>query len=107
MNNPFLRSWVVVGLSALVLVAAAFFIIGCSEKQDFATPAPTGQPTFNKLTLDDPEVQSVIKVQEKHTSELMAKQNVIGTATGLTEDGRVAVIVYLENNRSLLLRARL
>jgi len=98
MNNPFLRSWIGVGLSALVLVAAAFFVIGCSEKQDMATPAPTGQPSFNKLTLDDPEVQSVIKVQNKHTSELMAKQNVIGTATGLTEDGRVAVIVYLEND---------
>jgi hypothetical protein len=98
MNNPFLRSSVVVGLCVLVLVVSAFFVIGCSEKQDLGTPSPVpGQSSLKKLTLDDPEVQAVIKIQNSHTPDIMTQQNVVGTATGLTEDGRVAVIVYLEN----------
>jgi hypothetical protein len=38
-----------------------------------------------------------MSVQDRHTAELMADKNVVGTATGLTDDGRLAIMVYLEN----------
>jgi hypothetical protein len=35
-------------------------------------------------------------VQDRYTADLMANPNVVGTATGLTDDGRIAILVYLK-----------
>lgn len=40
--------------------------------------------------------ERVREVQERHTEELMAKPGVVGTAVGLSENGRHAVLVLLE-----------
>ena len=73
--------------------------IGCGEKQESATgPAATVQPSFTKLSLDDPAVRAVSAVQDRHAAELMADPNVVGTGTGLTPDGKLAVLVLLKNS---------
>jgi hypothetical protein len=98
MHNPILRSfWIVITLFAVFLVVASGLFTGCSEKQEAANPVTTTQQPLAKLSTLDPEVQSVMAIQERHTSSLMLDKNVVGTATGLTDDGRVAVYVFLKN----------
>ena len=38
-----------------------------------------------------------MEIQNRHTVEFMADKNVVGTATGLTDDGRVAVLVLTKD----------
>ncbi|HEY6192512.1 MAG TPA: hypothetical protein VI215_09350 [Bacteroidota bacterium] len=72
------------------------FLGGCAEKQD-SSSGPITTQTAETLSKENPQVKSVMLVQDRHTAALMADKNVIGTATGLTEDGRIAVLVLLEN----------
>lgn len=43
---------------------------------------------------DPKEVQRVMAAQEKHTEGLMKQEGVVGTATGMTKDGKVFIKVY-------------
>jgi len=42
----------------------------------------------------DPNVQAVMAVQNRHTHELLTTPEVVGTATGLTDEGRPAILVF-------------
>ncbi len=42
----------------------------------------------------NPAIQAVMAIQDRRNPELMAIPGVIGTGTGLTEDGRPAIVVY-------------
>jgi hypothetical protein len=42
-------------------------------------------------------VRAVMEVQELHTDALMAEPGILGTGTGLTEDGRLAIFVLAES----------
>jgi hypothetical protein len=44
----------------------------------------------------DQAFERVREVQERHTDELMAKEGVVGTAVGLNDQGKEAVLVLLE-----------
>ena len=94
MKSPFLRSYgFVVALMAGILLISVVFWSGCSEKQDAASTVTTPQPSLTKLSINDPSVRSVMAVQDRHTAELMKNSNVVGTYTGLTSDGRVAIFL--------------
>lgn len=81
----------------LVLAAlGTMFLTGCPERQDLSSGPVTVQPGLT-LSKENPQVQSVMAVQDRHTPSLMADRNIVGTATGLTEDGRIAVLILLEN----------
>ncbi len=41
----------------------------------------------------NPNIRAVVAIQNRHTPGLMGRPDVIGTATGLTEDGRPAILV--------------
>jgi hypothetical protein len=47
-----------------------------------------------------PQIQRVIGVQNRHTDVLMAEPGIVGTATGLTEDGRPAIFVLAKSFES-------
>jgi hypothetical protein len=83
---------------SLVLVLVSF-LAGCSDRQDVAqmTPAPAQQQSFEKLSVADPAVQAVMKVQDRHTPDLFTNPNVVGTATGIGPDGNPAIMVYLKS----------
>ena len=82
----------------LLLLAAVvlLFATACSERtpQD---PSEAAQEEF-ELSKDNPRVQAVMAVQDRHTARLMAIPEVVGTATGMTDDGRVAIIVYTQSD---------
>ena len=99
MKNPFLKfSWFFV---VVLAIAVSIFWTACSEHGPVANMGTQTQvPSFTKLSMNDPDVQAVMQVQNKHTAKLMEDKNIVGTATGLTPDGKIAIIVFLENGNS-------
>lgn len=96
MKNSFHRSsWFVVAVLVVIAAFSMTLLTGCEDKQDLSSGPVTSQTT-GSLSKSNPEVQNVMSIQERHTSELMKDNNVVGTATGLTEDGRLAVLVLLK-----------
>lgn len=96
MNKPFST------LVAFLLVAsiATIYFIGCDLEKTSVNSSSTQITSFTKLSVDDPAVQEVMAIQNKHTAALMTDNNIAGTATGLTEDGRIAVMVFLKQGSS-------
>jgi hypothetical protein len=84
--------WVQVALIALVVGAIA---VGCSQSPE--TPvSPATEDQSVQLGLDDPGVQAVMAVQDRHTPDLLSVPGVVGTATGVNRDGRPVVKLYLQ-----------
>jgi hypothetical protein len=84
------------GYLALALVLAlSLSWFACSEKNQ----TPTGpQPVENIAgRINSTELATVMAVQNNYTEKLLAIKGVVGTATGLTADGRLAVKVYTEH----------
>jgi len=52
------------------------------------------------LSKDNPAVRVVMKAQDRHSAKLMSIKGVVGTATGLTQDGELAIIVYTKSDIS-------
>lgn len=104
-TRPQRRSWAVPARLLAVLAFLGVIWVGCVDNSN--TPvAPSGgtntplgtsdkaAPGGNEiLSLANPSVQAIVAVQNRHTPELMSLPHVVGTATGLTEDGKLAVLV--------------
>lgn len=90
--------------SALALVAvvliASMAIWGCSTTDENPVSADQQVPEVGAFHAKSPAVQSVMAVQNRHTASLMADPEIIGTATTLTDDGRVAVMVLATTERA-------
>ncbi len=83
-------------LLQLMLIALAMMLaLSCSEKFD-APSEPGASQQSAVLTKENPQVQAVMAVQERHTESLMANPNVVGTAVGMTEDGKPAILLMLK-----------
>ena len=88
-NNPRYRWLLLIG-GALALT---FVIWGCSGNDTSPlAPASSSDVLQSRLT---PKLQSVMAVQDRHTPALMAKQDVIGTATTLDENGEPAIMLLV------------
>lgn len=99
MRYPFKRSpLLVLGLLVVVLGLGVGFW-GCSQKDD-SPAAPQTPSETGFFSASNPMVQSVMAVQERHSARLMADPEIIGTATGLGNDGRVTVLVLATTDRA-------
>jgi len=85
----------------LVLLVLAVALVGCSKKEGETPASPTGIQQQFTLSLANPHVQAVMAIQDKHTAKLMADPEVVGTATGMTDDGKPAVLILLKSERKL------
>lgn len=94
MRIPLLRSSAV--LLVLLIICSLVLLNGCSENQNPNAAGTAPQTTGQALTTSSAEVQAVMAVQNRHTPSLMATSNVVGTAVGLTDDGRPALLVLLK-----------
>lgn len=56
------------------------------------TPGMAGERSANDR--DDQGINRAMAVQDRYTEQLMSRPDVLGTATGLTEDGKAAIIVF-------------
>jgi hypothetical protein len=81
--------------SILLLLVAALGAIalvwGCSNNEQNPV-APSSQIT---LDANNPIIRDAMAVQDAHTAELMANQQVIGTATTLDDMGNPAILVLV------------
>jgi hypothetical protein len=86
----------VVALLAASIIAVVW--TGCGGKED----APVSSPAQQGVLLDksNPAVQAVMDVQDRHTVELMSKPEVVGTATGMLEDGTPVILVFTKTEIS-------
>ncbi len=96
--NRFSRSAPLTGAVAVVAVMLLVWA-GCSVDQ-VQGPDDLQVDEAVALSPDDPVVAAAMAVQDRHTEELMLKPGVVGTGTGLTADGRPAVVVLLETEVS-------
>jgi hypothetical protein len=83
---------VLVGV-ALVLVMG---IWGCSETAD--SPVAPDRSDVGTWSLANPQIQSVVAIQDLNTERLMALPNVIGTATTLDDNGQPAIMLLVTSD---------
>lgn len=85
----------------IAVVALGAVVAGCSK--DVNGPLAPVDVSITKtvspgeeLSLRNPRVLETMAVQNRHTEALMRTPAVLGTATGLTEDGSLAILVLTE-----------
>jgi hypothetical protein len=76
---------------ALALAVSVTYWAGCSK----GPSEPTAQETI--LSPTSPQARAVMAVQDRYTDNLLAHPEVVGTATGLTEDGKPAIVVMTKS----------
>ncbi len=81
---------------SMLAVTVLLLWSGCGKEYDSPVQPEASQQEV-VLGKDNPQVQAVMAVQERHTASLMANPNVVGTATSMTEDGKPAVLVMLKS----------
>ncbi|HSD64500.1 MAG TPA: hypothetical protein VLB50_11900 [Ignavibacteriaceae bacterium] len=86
--------------SLLILIVSLIFIVSsCSDLID----EPVNQNNNvtqdqSVLSKDNPIISAIIPIQEKYTADLMKIPDVIGTAVGLTNDGRPCILVLTKSD---------
>ena len=75
----------------LLAVAAVAGALSCNEQP---ATAPANPPSAARGGLQGPDLSAAIAAQEHYTDQLLARAGVVGTAVGLTADGRPAVKIF-------------
>ena len=88
-------------LGTLAIAAAALLLAGCSKDQgNPLAPSATdlsGMKGGAELSLANPAVRAMAAVQDRHTADLMAIPGVVGTATGVDDNGELGIMVMTEH----------
>lgn len=80
----------------LLVFLVALSLIELSGNRFHSPGEAQAKITLETVDLDEknPEIRATMGVQNRHAHELMAIEKVVGTATGLNEAGRPAVLVF-------------
>lgn len=92
MKKRFLKKLVILALPLLVIGLT----IGCSEQGE-APVTPEKITDSPLLSISTPGVSDLMAVQLLHTDRLMKNPGVVGTAVGLNEQGKPAILVLLKD----------
>jgi len=90
------RQYAKYALGFLVFIAA-FSLIYWVGSTGFLRPGVVEAKIIQETAVFDkahPEIRAVMAAQHRHTAKLMAIPEVVGTATGLNEAGRPAILVF-------------
>ncbi|MFO7447218.1 MAG: hypothetical protein R6W90_12690 [Ignavibacteriaceae bacterium] len=99
MKNIFTSKRNIAGLLLILFISLSFIIVSCSDYLNDPTIEDSSTvQDVSVLSKDNPVISAAIKVQEKHTAELMSMPDVVGTAVGLTEDGRPCILVLTKTD---------
>ena len=89
------RNWLVLAVVALSLSLGLW---ACSGDNPETATGPSLMKTDQLgLTVTNPEVQRVMKIQDRATPSLFEDPLVVGTATGMSAGGEVIIKVYTED----------
>lgn len=70
-----------------------------SEAEAKVTPETNVQEDNDQeLDENNPQIRAAVAIHKRHTRDLMSIPEVVGTATGLSEEGRPAVLVFAKKN---------
>ncbi len=83
-------SWLKVSLVAFAFAISLW--VGCNQPQENASEPLTSQQA-GTLSKANPAVAAAIAVQERHTNELMATPDVVGTGIGADRDGKPVILI--------------
>jgi hypothetical protein len=95
MNVPFSRApkhLLILGAAALAVSLAVW---GCGKSSAPLSPGDGGS-SVSALDARNPAIQAAMRIQDRHTPEIMQIDGVVGTATGLDEQGHPAIKIYTE-----------
>lgn len=82
----------------VLLIIVLSFSIWFSCENNLQKPTqPNETETTELLNKDNPRIRSVMAVQDEYTELLMKIPEVVGTATGLTEEGTPAILVLTKS----------
>jgi len=86
-------------VSICMFIVALFLIYWIGDRGLIRPRVAEGKISQGTIVfdLDNPEVHAAITAQGRHTPRLMAMRGVVGTAAGLTEAGRAAVVVFAKD----------
>ena len=85
----FSRPFIILSLMLL----AGLLLVGCDQATEISSVPQ--EETSLELSLTS-QIQAVMVIQDRHTDRLLSISGAVGTATGLTEDGRPAILVFIE-----------
>jgi hypothetical protein len=88
-------SFRLVATAVAVLGVSALYWTGCGTEDQAPVSGPNRTEFIETLDLSNPRVQSTMAVQDRHTADIMQDNNVVGTATGVADDGTMVIKVYL------------
>jgi len=99
MKRSFLTSRRLALLSVGVVLALSIGLSGCfNADQSTTAPAPPAVGVFN---MSNPQVQSLVAVQKRHTAHLMADPDVIGTAITVNDQHKPAILLLVTSRRAM------
>ena len=90
--HPSKSLWGVLRLSLVVFAVFGLFLVGCDQEIEITSVSQEG--TLLELALTS-QFQEVMAIQDRHTERLLSISGAVGTATGMTEDGRPAIVVFV------------
>lgn len=88
--------WLKIFIGLVLITILTVSLTMCSKDSD-SLVSPAKMDNVARLTIQNPQFQEIVKIQERYTQTLMSHANIVGTAVGLTEDGLPAVLVLTEN----------
>ncbi len=88
-------SKLVLSLFLVVTLASLVIWMSCEKKQ--LPVAPQESVSLNKQLLGNKDIDAVIKIQNRHTDEMLKKSGVVGTATTMLLDGGYAVKILTKD----------
>ncbi len=82
------------GLTLLSLLLTVSLWIGCSEQFQSPSAPETAAQEEVVLSPTNPIVKAAMEVQDRHTQAFLDRPGIIGTATGMSEDGQPVILVF-------------
>jgi len=95
MNVPFSRAprrLLILGAAALAVSLAVW---GCGKSSAPFAPGDGGS-TVSALDARSPVIQAAMRIQDRHTPEIMQIDGVVGTATSVDDRGNAVIKIYTE-----------
>lgn len=83
-------SWLRIGFVTLAFALSLW--VGCNQPQENASE-PIASQQAGTLSKANPAVAAAIAVQERHTQELMAIADVVGTGIGADQNGKPVILI--------------
>ncbi|MDI6802544.1 MAG: hypothetical protein QME58_01705 [Bacteroidota bacterium] len=83
----------------VVFLVLSLIIVGC-QKETQTVVSPTADQSSVHFSKQTAQLKSVMDVQNKHTDRLLSLEDVIGTATSTTADGKFAIRILTKSDKA-------